>query len=800
MGMSTDIKSLRETVMGLFPKLLLAALLSCASIAALAQAQQGTPNGRASFIVSDIVIEGNRRIDVGTILNSLPVRIRENFDPVEDSARSLRALYGTGLFDDVKLLQRNGDTLVVVVDERPAIASIDIDGNEKINDDDLEGSLAEANIARGRVFNRSVLETLERELRRVYFSIGHYGMEIETEVEQLPRNRVSLKINIEEGAVATIRHINIVGNKAISEDRLLRLLRSGESGWYPFSTRDDYSRVKLSADIETLRSYYQDRGYLKFEVTSTQVSLSEDKREIYIVINIFEGEKHVIRETTIAGNPVVDGDELKRLITLKPGDEFSRKDVVASTSAITDRLGQDGFAFANVNVLPDIDDEEKDVGLTFVIEPGKRVYVRRIYFTGQYKTRDEVLRREMRQFEGSTFSPARVDRSRVRLQRLPFMQSVSIRTPRVPGTDDQVDIEVAVQEGASGSFQAGLGYGTDGATFNLAFNQENLFGSGQNLRFSLDRSDTTNQLSLTFRNPYFTDDGISRTVSAFIRETDTTEDSETIRFFDSTLGGSVTFGVPLSEFSSFRLGLGYDRTEITTTSGTPQEILDATDNFGDTFDVFNLILGYTYDTRNRTVFATKGVVNRLSLEAAIPGSDWEYFKLGYRFEFYHPLTSRYTFSTSARIDYGDGYGDFERIPFFKRYFAGGVRSLRGYRTGSLGIGDDEFGTPGGALVEGRDEFGNARGGDYLTLGTTEIIFPPPFVEEPGATRFSLFVDYGNVFPTYEEFDVEELRGSYGAAFVWLSPVGPLTFSYALPFNEGQNDRTRRFQFTIGTIF
>lgn len=798
--MSTDINNLRATMKTL---LALAVLLSCAAIAAVAQAQQGSdsaPNTRTSFIVSDIVIEGNRRIDVGTILTYLPVRTRESFDPVEDSARSLRALYATGLFDDVKLLLRNGDTLVVEVDERPAIASIDIDGNEKINDDDLEGSLADANIARGRVFNRSVLETLERELRRVYFSIGHYGMEIETEVEQLPRNRVALKINIDEGAVATIRHINIVGNKAISEDRLLRLLRSGESGWYPFSTRDDYSRVKLSADIETLRSYYQDRGYLKFEVTSTQVSLSEDKREIYIVINIFEGEKHVIRETNIAGNPVVDSKELQRLITLKPGDEFSRKDVVASTSAITDRLGQDGFAFANVNVLPDIDDEEKDVGLTFVIEPGKRVYVRRIYFTGQYKTRDEVLRREMRQFEGSTFSPARVDRSRVRLQRLPFMQSVSIRTPRVPGTEDQVDIEVAVQEGASGSFQAGLGYGTDGATFNLAFNQENLFGSGQNLRFSLDRSDTTNQLSLTFRNPYFTDDGISRTVSAFIRETDTTEDSETIRFFSSTLGGSVTFGVPLSEFSSFRLGLGYDRTEITTTSGTPREILDATDNFGDTFDVFNLILGYTFDTRNRTVFATKGVVNRLSLEAAVPGSDWEYFKLGYRFEYYYPLTSRYTFSTSARIDYGDGFGDFERIPFFKRYTAGGVRSLRGYRTASLGIGDTELGTPGGALVEGRDEFGNARGGDFLTLGTTEIIFPPPFVEEPGATRFSLFVDYGNVFPTYEEFDYDELRGSYGAAFVWLSPVGPLTFSYALPFNEASNDRTRRFQFTIGTIF
>ncbi len=803
MGMSTDRMSKRTNSKSICMKFLLLVVLYLNGAVALAQStqpSQASSPGTSPFIVSDIVIEGNRRIDVGTVLTYLPVRTRESFDPVEDSARSLRALYETGLFNDVKLLQRNNDTLVVSVEERPAIASIDISGNDKINDDDLEGSLRDADIARGRVFNRSVLETVERELRRVYFSIGHYDMEIETEIEELPRNRVAVKIEIDEGAVATIRHINIVGNKAFEESRLLDLLRSGESGWYPFSSRDDYSKVKLAADIETLRSYYQDRGYLKFEVTSTQVSLSEDKREIFIVINISEGEKHVIRETSIVGNTTVDRGDLQRLIKMKPGDEFSRKDVVATSSAIVDRLGQEGFAFANVDVQPDIDDNKKDVGLRFVVEPGKRVYVRRIYFTGQYKTRDEVLRREMRQFEGSAYSPARVDRSRVRLQRLPFMQSVSIRTPRVPGTEDQVDIEVSVQEGPSGSFQAGLGFGTDGATFNLAFNQENLFGTGQNLRFSLDRSDTTTQLSLTSRNPYFTEDGISRTLSAFIRETDTTEDSETIRFFNSTLGGSVTFGVPLTEFSNFSLGLGFDRSEITTTSGTPQEIIDATDEFGDTFDIFNLILGYTYDTRNRTVFATSGLVNRLSFEAAIPGSDWEYFKLGYRFEYFRPITSRYTFSTSARVDYGDGYGEFERLPFFQRYFAGGVRSLRGYRTGSLGIGNRELGTPGGGLTEGRDEFGNARGGDFRTLGTTEIIFPPPFVEEPGTTRFSLFVDYGNVFPTFEQFDTEDFRASYGVAFVWLSPVGPLTFSYALPFNERSNDRTRRFDFTIGTIF
>jgi len=762
-------------------------------------AQQSSNAGE--FIVSEILVEGNERIDLGTVLTYLPVRAKEPFDPAIDSRRSLRALYETGLFSDVKLLRRGSDVLVVSVDERAAISSITINGNDKIATADLETSLRDAEIARGQVLNRSVLETVERELRRVYFSIGHYGMQIETTVKELPRNRVDLGIDIKEGSVATIRHINIVGNSEFSEETLLGLLQSGEARRFvPFSSREDYSKVKLTADIETLRSYYQDRGYLRFEVTSTQVSLSEDKRDIYIVINISEGDKYVIRETSVSGDLTSDRSELEQLIALRKGEIFSRRNIVNTSSAISDRLGRDGFAFATVDVLPDINDENKDVGITFVVDPGKRVYVRRIYFTGQFKTRDEVLRREMRQFEGSAFSPALVDRSRVRLQRLPFMQRVNIRTPRVPGSDDQVDIEVTVEEGPSGSFQAGLGFGTDGATFNLAFNQENLFGTGQNLRFSFDRSDTTTQLSASFRDPYFTEDGISRTISAFIRETDTTRDSETIRFFDSTLGGSVTFGVPLSEFTNFRLGVGYERTEITPTSGTPQEILDKIDEFGDTFDVFNLILGFTHDTRNRTVFATSGVVNRFTFEGTVPGSDYQFLKVGYNFEVYHPLSKRYTLSSSARVDWGDGYGDFDRLPFFERFFAGGVRSLRGFRTASLGIGNDLFGTPNGGDTEGRDEFGNARGGDFRAVGTTEIIFPPPFVEEPGATRFSLFVDYGNVFPTVQAFDFEEFRASYGIAFVWLSPVGPLTFSYALPINERSNDRDRRFDFTIGTIF
>ena len=761
----------------------LAQVLPAPTAGSGAIAANGTDN---SFVVADIVVEGNERIDLGTILNYLPLRNRDRFVPAEDSARVLRSLYETGLFEDVTVKQRGSNTLLIIVQERPAIGSISIDGNKKIGTDELQTSLRQADIALGRVYNRSILETVERELRRVYFSSGNYGSEININVEELERNRVALEIVIEEGAVARITHINIVGNRTYKDDTLLGLLQSRETSLNPFSSADEYSQVKLAADIETLRSYYQDRGFIRFEVDSTQVSISEDKREIFIVINIREGERYSLREIELDGEVDVSQEELLSLITVQPGDIFARKDIVRSSSAISDRLGEEGYAFAEVDVVPFIDDEQRDVGLRFSVNPGKRVYVRRISFTGQYKTRDDVLRREMRQLEGSRFSPALVNRSRIRLQRLPFMQSVSISTPRVPGSDDQVDLEITVVEGQSGSFSAGLGYGSDGgATVNLAFQQDNLFGTGESLQFSFDRSESTRQLSLSFRDPYFTDDGISRTVGGFIRETDAGDNDSRSRFLASTRGANISFGIPLSEFSTIRVGAGYERTAIDITGETPISILDFIEEEGDTFNIFNLNLGFVYDTRNRTIFATDGSSNRVTIEVTTPNSEFTFLKVGYNFEAYKAITPRYTFSLSGRVDYGDGFGDFDKLPFFDRFFAGGVRTLRGFRTGSLGP---------------RDSNDNAAGGDFRTLGTAEIIFPPPFVDEPGATRFSVFTDFGNVFEAFDQFDLEEFRGSYGVAFVWLSPVGPLTFSLSNPYNEREADREQQFQFTIGSIF
>ena len=746
----------------------------------------GQSQNTSPFTIADIVVEGNERIDLGTVLTYLPVRTRDRFDPLADGPRSLRALFSTGLFDDVQIKQRDGNTLLVEVVERPAIGSIDISGNEAIPTDELESTLRQSDIAPGRVFNRAILESIERELRRVYFSAGNYGSRINIDVEELERNRVAVDIDIAEGAIAKIEHINIVGNEDFDEDTLLGLLQSRDNPFNPFSSADEYSQVKLAADIETLRSFYQDRGYVRFDIESTQVSISENLSDIFIVINVREGDRYIIDQITTSGDVDIPEEEIRRLIDVQSGDAFARKDIVRTSGRISERLGRDGFAFADVDVIPTIDDDTRSVSLDFRIIPGNRVYVRRINFTGQYKTRDEVMRREMRQLEGSRYSPQLVDRSRVRLQRLPFMQSVSIATPRVPGSDDQVDLEVTVQEGPSGSFSAGVGFGTEGTiSGNLAFSQENLFGTGESLQFSFDTSRITRQLTLRLVDPYFTESGISRTISGFIRRTDTGNTQSQSRFLSSTGGGSVSFGVPLSEFSTFRVGVGYERTEIGRTDETPIDINEFLDENGEDFDNFDITLGFTYDTRNRTVFATSGAVNRFSLDVSVPGSDLDFFKLGYDLEYFRPITDRYTFSTTVRLDGGTGFDDIDVLPFFERFFAGGVRTVRGYETGSLGPLDSN---------------GNSSGGDFRAVGTVEVIFPPPFVETPGATRLSLFTDFGNVFPDIRDFELEELRGSYGIAFVWLSPVGPLTFSIAEPYNEDDEDELDPFQFTIGTIF
>jgi len=453
--------------------------------------------------------------------------------------------------------------------------------------------------------------------------------------------------------------------------------------------------------------------------------------------------------------PGIEEETLSPLIALSPGDIYSRKLMTESSSAISDRLGEDGYAFANVDVVPDLDDTNNTVGLKYSITPGKRVYVRRIIFNGQDSTQDEVLRREMRQMEGSRFSPAALSRSQTRLQRLPYIDRVSITTPRVPGSDDLVDIAVNVLEGASGSFGAGAGFGSDGFIFNINFAQENLFGSGERLAVNFDNSRSQDNFSISYTDPYFTNDGISRNIRAFVRNTDSGEFDSTANFIIDSWGGNVRYGVPLSEFSTFSFGAGYERVSAISTEGSSDEVNEFLEEFGDEYDLFDVNLGYAHDTRDRTVFATSGSRNSISFELTTPNSDLTYLKLGYNLEYFRSVTDALTLAFSTSINYGEG-------------------------------------------EEGLDTL--ASGGDFRTTGSLELIFPPPLTEVSGATRLSLFADFGNVFDDVTDFEAEELRGSYGLSFVWLAPIGPLTFSYAETFNDEPSDITQNFQFTIGSIF
>lgn len=738
-----------------------------------------------AFIITDIEVRGIERVEKGTVLSYIPMRSGERFEPARDSGRLIRALYETELFDDVTLLRDDG-VLIVDVSERPSIAEVEVEGNDALPQEQMDDTLRAIGLAKGRIFKRSVLDNLATELRQVYFSRGQYGTIVDSSVEELDRNRVNVKIDVNEGAVAKISHVNIVGNKAFDEKTLLGLLDSGDSGLNPFSSRDEYSRAKLSADTEKLRAWYLDRGYLKFDIPSTQVTISPDKRDINITINIEEGESYRVGDIEYGGEDLgISDEQLAELMVMEVGDVYSRKLMTETNSAIVDRLGEDGYAFARVDVIPDLDDSANTVGLKIDIRQGKRVYVRRIDFSGQNRTHDEVLRREMRQVEGGRFSPLALSRSKTRLERLPYIERVNITTPRVPGSEDLVDILVNATEGPSGSFGAGAGFGSDGFVFNLNFTQENLFGTGERLALSFDNSRSQNSFSLSHTDPYYTADGISRNIRAFIRETDTSEFSSTATFVLDSYGAKVQYGVPLSEFSTFSFGVGYENVKAITTVDKSDEITMFLEEFGDEYDLFDITLGYTHDTRDRTVFATRGARNSLSLEVTTPNSDLSYVKLGYNFEYFRPLSERYTLSLSSRINYGEGEDGLDSLPFFRRYFAGGIQSVRGYRRNTLGDVDSN---------------GDAEGGDFRTLGSLELIFPPPFVESPGATRLSVFTDFGNVFPDVSDFNTDELRGSVGLAFVWLAPIGPLTFSYAEPFNDRPGDSIDNFQFTIGSVF
>ena len=737
-----------------------------------------------TFEVADIRVEGLQRIAAGTVFNYLPVKVGDLLT-TEDSEAAMRALFRTGFFNDI-YLEREGNVLVVNVKERAAISSIEITGNEDLETEALLDGLEQIGLAEGRVFDRSLLDKVEQELQRQYYSRGKYSVKLDTTVTPLERNRVGILIDISEGRVARIRQINIVGNRQFTDKELKEDFTLEPPNLFSFVTKSDqYSKQKLSADLEILRSFYLDRGYLNFNITSTQVSITPDKRDIYITINITEGEQYQIRKVTLSGELVLEPEELFPLVRINPGDVFSRKRVTEAVDRISEKLGDRGYAFANVNTVPDMDDETNEVALAFFVDPGDRVYVRRVNVSGNVTTRDEVLRREMRQMEAGWFSAEKVERSRTRLQRLGYFEDVNVETPTVPGTTDQVDVNYSVTETSSGSITAGLGYSqTSGVLFNASVSQNNFLGSGKRVSFAFNNSEVNTVYNFSYTNPYYTIDGVSRGFGLFFRETEADEANLSDYTTDS-YGANISFGIPINEYDTIRFSSEFENLELKKTGNSPDEVTDFIDDHGDQYNTVRLTGSWSHDTRNKAIFADNGGLQRFVVEAAVPGSELEYYKIDYRQQRYVPLTKNLTLEMSADIGYGDGYGDFDNLPFFENYFAGGVRSVRGFEDNTLGPLDSK---------------NNPIGGSFKLVGGAELFFPVPFLEASNSYRMSAFFDIGNVYEGYDSFDASDLRYSVGLGGIWLSPMGPLAVSVGFPLNDESDDEVQNFQFTFGSFF
>jgi outer membrane protein insertion porin family len=744
----------------------------------------GTAQAFEPFKVLDIRVEGLQRISAGTVFNYLPIKVGQTIDS-QDTVNAVKALFKSGFFNDVSL-ERDGPVLVVFVRERAAISSIDIAGNKDLDSEELLEGLKEIGLAEGRVFDRSLLEKVEQELRRQYFSRGKYAVKIDTTVTPLDRNRVGILINVSEGRAARIKQINLIGNHAFPDEELLDEFSLTTPNFFSaFTKSDQYSKQGLSADLEILRTYYLDRGYLKFNINSTQVSITPDKKDIYITINIAEGNQYKIREVTLNGDLVVPAEELFPLIKINPGDVFSRKQVTESVDKISSLLGNQGYAFANVNTTPEMDDEANEVSLGFFVDPGKRVYVRRINIAGNVGTRDEVLRRETRQMEGGWYSTEQVERSRTRIDRLGFFEDVNVETPTVPGTTDQLDVNYSVTETSSGSVTAGAGFSqSSGVLFNASVQQENFLGTGKRVSFTFDNSEINTVYRFAYTNPYWTVDGVSRGFGLGYRKTDADE-ANLSDYSTDTRNVDINFGIPINEYDTIRFSVGYQGLDLKENSSSPLQVTDFIDEHGDSFDDAVFTGSWSHDSRNRILFTDTGGLQRISLETTTPGSGLEYYKLTYQQQRFIPLTRELTLGLKGNLGYGDGFGDYEQLPFFENFFAGGVRSVRGFEDNTLGP---------------RDSDGDPIGGSFLTVFNAEIIFPIPFVEEAKGVRLSAFFDIGNVFEDYDSFDAGDLRYSAGLAGLWLSPLGPISMSFGFPLNAESDDDEQNFQFTVGTFF
>ena len=752
------------------------------------------------FVVRDIRVEGVQRTEAGTVFSYLPIRVGDRFDP-ERGTQAIRALYASGLFKDVRL-EVDGDVLVVVVDERPAISAVDLTGVTEFEKDQVLKSLRDVGLAEGRIFDRSVLERAEQELRRQYLSRGLYGVDVKTTVTPIERNRVNVSIAAVEGEISRIRSITFTGNTVFNDGVLRNQMELSTPNWLSWYTkRDQYSRQKLSADLETVRSYYLNRGYLDFKIDSVQVSISPDKRDIFVSVNVSEGDRYNVSDIKLTGELLGLDEELQPLIDVKPGEVFSAERVNAVAKRITDRMSTLGYAFASANPIPEPDREKRLVAFTIVVDPGRRVYVRRVNIAGNNRTRDEVIRREVRQYESAWFDSDRVRLSRDRIDRLGFFESVTVDTPAVPSAPDQVDVNVTVKERATGNLQVGAGYSSaEGLVLSAGIAQQNLFGSGNALSLEINTSKANRIIALAHTDPYVTTEGISRSIELFLRKSDLAELGLSSVGY-STRGLGVVFGVPFTEFDRVFFGLRYEKTDIDLTIFSPLRYIQYVEQFGPTSDSLALTTGWSRDDRDNLLVPTRGRYQRAFSEVGLPGLDLQYYRLNYQIQQYFALFPRVTLAFNGEIGYGDGYSG-DPYPFFKNYYVGGIGSVRGFESGSLGP---------------RDLNGDPLGGNRRINFSVEAYMPIPGADR--TLRALTFVDGGQVWgqqvkfenglpviidgrPQYEneKIDFGNLRYSVGVGVAWISPLGPLRLSYAYPLNKKPEDRIQRFQFQIGTGF
>lgn len=746
-----------------------------------------------SFWVKEIKIVGLKRITEATVLNYLPIQAGEKLAPTQ-TAEILTALFDTGFFQDIQLA-KEGNVLIIQAVERPTIGKITISGNKDITSENLLTNLKTSGLAQGHVFDSSTLELVRNDLEKLYFSHGKYTVKIETLVEEKEHNRVNIAIQIDEGPAAHIKAIHLVGNHQFDSKTLLKnftLAPTDLLSWV--SQSDQYDKQKLSVDLESLRTFYFDRGYLNFKIISTQVSITPDKQDIYITINLEEGEQFVLSDFQLAGEMILPQAQLLALIDLKTGETFSRAKIAKIVKSLTDTLGQEGYVFAKINPVPEMHAQQKTVGITFYIEPSNKIYVRRILIEGNAKTKDEVIRRELVQMESAPVNTKSVEDSRIRLNRTGYFGEVKVDLRPVLGTSDQVDVVFVVEEAAAGQLGGGVGYSdVDGLLFNANVSNRNFLGSGNSMDFNFNRSKAYTTYSLAYNNPYYTPEGISRGFNLFYSETDLGNSTSITSYTTDAYGANVSYSVPISAYNKLTYGYGFQSTRLALNeSNSPQEIINFVNVHGKKSNEVTLALGWVHNTLDRYVFPENGLQQAAGVTISVPGSGLEYYRLSYSTQWYKGLGKGFIFNANTTLGFGEGYAKTKTLPFYKNFFAGGTRTVRGFEESSLGP---------------KDSLNNPFGGNLLVAGSVALVLPNLFNLDFKSVRIAWFADGGQVYDLENRTtqaglsrNPDGLRYSTGLSLTWMSPIAPLVFSLAAPLNKHEGDKIKKFAFTFGTAF